>query len=102
MSAGAFSDSHQDEYDAHGHRDDDRTPSPQAYQNQGYNQYSGEHGNGIRQSIGQPTTAGPPAGYGQKTTSAAPPTPRGMVRKKLGNFVGFANLPDQVHRRSVR
>ncbi|KAG7562606.1 hypothetical protein FFLO_01979 [Filobasidium floriforme] len=26
----------------------------------------------------------------------------GMVRKKLGNFVGFANLPDQVHRRSVR
>ncbi|KAJ9106344.1 hypothetical protein QFC21_001490 [Naganishia friedmannii] len=25
-----------------------------------------------------------------------------MVRKKMGSFVGFANLPNQVHRKSVR
>ncbi len=35
--------------------------------------------------------------YGQ-----APPTPSGVVRKKLGGFVGFANLPNQVQRRSIR
>ncbi|GAA5827087.1 hypothetical protein JCM3770_006688 [Rhodotorula araucariae] len=27
---------------------------------------------------------------------------QGVVRKKLGGFVGFANLPNQYHRRSVR
>lgn len=25
-----------------------------------------------------------------------------MVRKKMGSFVGFANLPNQVHRKSVK
>lgn len=25
-----------------------------------------------------------------------------VVRKKLGGYVGFANLPDQVHQKSVR
>lgn len=25
-----------------------------------------------------------------------------VVRKKLGGYVGFANLPDQVHQKSIR
>jgi septin 7 len=34
-------------------------------------------------------------------TSGAPPN-GGVVRKKLMGYVGFANLPNQVHRKSVR
>ena len=34
----------------------------------------------------------------QTTDSAAPP----IIRKKLNGYVGFANLPNQVHRKSVR
>ena len=29
-------------------------------------------------------------------------TPNPVVRKKLASWVGFSNLPNQVHRRSVR
>ena len=32
--------------------------------------------------------------------SEAPTSP--IIRKKLGGYVGFANLPNQVHRKSVR
>ncbi|GAA6030069.1 hypothetical protein JCM8097_009240 [Rhodosporidiobolus ruineniae] len=31
-----------------------------------------------------------------------PTSPANVVRKKLGGFVGFANLPNQFHRRSIR
>jgi len=37
--------------------------------------------------------------YGNGTAS---PTPSGAIRKKLMGYVGFSNLPNQVHRRSVR
>jgi hypothetical protein len=42
-------------------------------------------------------------GNGTAYGAQQPPlTPAGVVRKKLGGYVGFASLPDQVHRRSVR
>ena len=30
------------------------------------------------------------------------PAPSPIIRKKLNGYVGFANLPNQVHRKSVR
>lgn len=33
---------------------------------------------------------------------AAPSNPVSAARKKLTGYVGFANLPNQVHRKSVR
>lgn len=61
-------------------------------------------------AIAQPTVPGPPLSSSVTSTSnntnnvpaASGQTPMGMVRKKLGQFVGFANLPDQVRRKSVR
>jgi hypothetical protein len=34
--------------------------------------------------------------------AAAPETNPGLIRKKLMGYVGFSNLPNQVHRKSVR
>lgn len=35
-------------------------------------------------------------------TLAEPASIGGLARKKLMGYVGFANLPNQVHRKSVR
>ena len=37
-----------------------------------------------------------------KAAAAAASDPRNIVRRKLTGFVGFANLPNQWHRKSVR
>lgn len=39
---------------------------------------------------------------GEGALGEASKTMSNVVRKKLGGYVGFANLPNQVHRRSVR
>jgi len=100
---GAFSDSHESGYD---HQSDDgaESPTPRGYQNgsQRHPQQQQQYAD-----YGQPTAAGPPAVRTQQSQqgiagSSSVGGLSGMVRKKLGNFVGFANLPDQVHRRSVR
>jgi septin 7 len=41
-------------------------------------------------------------GYGNGTASPPAPALSGAIRKKLMGYVGFSNLPNQVHRRSVR
>jgi len=40
--------------------------------------------------------------YGDKPTTPATPGIPSAVRRKLHAFVGFANLPNQVHRKSVK
>ena len=55
-------------------------------------QQSVPYGNGV--GVGATT---PQYSNGQ----AAPPA-ESAVRKKLNGYVGFANLPNQVHRKSVR
>ena len=49
---------------------------------------------------------GSPNDVASDTTGAAPPVPvvdnRNIVRRKLTGYVGFANLPNQWHRKSVR
>ena len=117
---GAFSDSHESGITHHSD-EMDRSPSPTPPGYGGYQQNSnGNHPN-VFGDYGQPTAAGPPAVKGQghhqqainvnhnnnnnnnmSGSSSGLQGVAGMVRKKLGNFVGFANLPDQVHRRSVR
>ena len=43
-------------------------------------------------------------GNGNGAAAAAPPAAlnSSVIRKKLMGYVGFANLPNQVHRKSVR
>lgn len=44
-------------------------------------------------------------GYHERTQPVSPLPSHGLssvVRKKLMGYVGFANLPNQVHRKSVR
>ena len=43
-----------------------------------------------------------PNGYGNGSASPPAPPLSGAIRKKLMGYVGFSNLPNQVHRRSVR
>jgi septin 7 len=48
-----------------------------------------------------------PQPYGNGSTAsfpppAAPAATAGVIRKKPMGFVGFSNLPNQVHRKSVR
>jgi len=43
-----------------------------------------------------------PNGYGNGTATPPAPALSGAIRKKLMGYVGFSNLPNQVHRRSVR
>ena len=47
----------------------------------------------VANAVGDPKLNGAPNGH--------PPVPS-VVRKKLMGYVGFANLPNQVHRKSVR
>jgi septin 7 len=47
------------------------------------------------------TPESPANGYGNGSASPTP-VPSGAIRKKLMGYVGFSNLPNQVHRRSVR
>lgn len=46
----------------------------------------------------------PPSDTHDVVTSPAPSAPdnRNIVRRKLTGYVGFANLPNQWHRKSVR
>jgi septin 7 len=44
----------------------------------------------------------PQNGYGNGSPSPPAPPLSGAIRKKLMGYVGFSNLPNQVHRRSVR
>lgn len=111
---GAFSDSHESGITHHSDEMDRSSPSPAGYG--GYQQQQNSSGGNGFGNYGQPTAAGPPAIKGQglhqpinnnnnnnmSGSSSGLQGVAGMVRKKLGNFVGFANLPDQVHRRSVR
>jgi hypothetical protein len=112
---GAFSDSH--ESGIIDHPDDNRaeSPSTRGYQN-GSHRLTPAIPHQQYADYGQPTAAGPPAIRSQQqqqqhqqqmisgssSVGGAMQNVGGMVRKKLANFVGFANLPDQVHRRSVR
>lgn len=115
---GAFSDSHESGITHHSD-ERDRSPSPGPGGYGGHQQQqngNGNHQQNVFGDYGQPTAAGPPAvmlgGHHQQAinnnnnnmsgSSSGLQGAAGMVRKKLGNFVGFANLPDQVHRRSVR
>ena len=41
-------------------------------------------------------------GLANGSTSTPAPSIPAIVRKKLMGYVGFANLPNQVHRKSVR
>lgn len=51
-------------------------------------------------------SGGSPNVVASDTSGAAPPAPvvdnRNIVRRKLTGYVGFANLPNQWHRKSVR
>ncbi|TIA90788.1 hypothetical protein E3P99_01388 [Wallemia hederae] len=53
---------------------------------------------------GQPAQQSPPIAQTAplNVNKEASPSVSNIVRKKLGGFVGFANLPNQVHRKSVR
>ena len=61
------------------------SPSPQPYGNNGY-----QNGHQAAGANGAATPNGNHAGLS------------GVVRKKLMGYVGFANLPNQVHRKSIR
>jgi hypothetical protein len=54
-----------------------------------------------------PSQSPPPIPASASTPKAATPTPsaadnKNIVRRKLTGYVGFANLPNQWHRKSVR
>lgn len=119
--SGTFSDSHESGVSHHSDEmDRPPSPTPGYASNGGYQQNSnGNYQQNLYGDYGQPTAAGPPAvksqGLHQQQSinnghnnnnlpgsSSGLQGVAGMVRKKLANFVGFANLPDQVYRRSVR
>ena len=76
--------------------------------------------NGLGHMNGAPTSAGAPAQYDQYSSSGVKheygngngnvkqepydspvkPTPMQAARKSLASWVGFSNLPNQVHRRA--
>lgn len=76
------------------------------------------HSNGVGHMHGAPTSAGAPAQYDQYGSSGVKQeygdvqvkqegydspvkaTPMQAARKSLASWVGFSNLPNQVHRRA--
>lgn len=56
------------------------------------------HANGYTNGSADPANGRAPA----PAPNGAGAPPSGVVRKKLMGYVGFANLPNQVHRKSVR
>jgi len=55
-------------------------------------------------AMGYTNGSADPMGINGRGSAATNGTPlnSGVVRKKLMGYVGFANLPNQVHRKSVR
>lgn len=66
----------------------------------------GTTSNGVNGNNSAATSAGAPAQYTpqiqvkQEYESPAKPTPMQAARKQLASWVGFSNLPNQVHRRA--
>jgi hypothetical protein len=91
---GAEHDQQQQQHGHSGYTND--TPAPVS---------SNPNGNGTGYpSNGAPTSAGAPAQYApqvkQEYEPPAKPTVMQSAKKQLASWVGFSNLPNQVHRRA--
>ena len=63
---------------------------------------NGAYGHDGRTSSMTPNGRGATPSNSYPNGGGAASTPNPIVRKKLASWVGFSNLPNQVHRRSVR